>query len=329
MKDLLQRTQRFLADFQDTQAQPVLAEHRNLTVYLRERYAIYSATLFGKDWILALESEAWDVGTPSEYRQQLHILGDLLKTPVVLVLATASATLRNRLIRFNVPFIVPGTQVFLPLSFINLTERHACVSSATRKSLTPTAQVMVLYQILRGELHDLSSKDVATRLDCSGMMITKARAELESKGICKVKRVGKETRMFFDGGARAVWEKALPSLASPVAKRRWAQWDKPMALAKTAGMTALGQLTLISDDPVPTFALKQIHFQEMLEQGLVHGWPDQNGAHARVECWKYDPGLLSAETLVDPLSLYLSLRHDPNERVQGELESMMKAFKWR
>jgi hypothetical protein len=329
MKDLLQRTKTFLADFQDVQTTPVWMAISNLSVYLRERYALYRANLFGKEWILALESADWNAGTPGEYRQQVRILGDLTKTPVILVLATAVSTLRNRLVRFNVPFIVPGTQVFLPMSFINLTERHSLATVTPGKKLTPTAQVLILYQILRGELHALSSKDVAARLGYSGMMITKARAELEAKGICKAERAGKETRMFFDGDARAVWAKALPFLESPVAKRCWAQWDKPVTPAKMAGMTALSQRTLISDDNVPTFALKPRHFKEMLELGMIHGWPDENGAHACVECWKYDPGLLSDGPLVDPLSLYLSLRHDPDERVQGELESMMRAFVWR
>jgi len=329
MKDIRQETEQYLAGFQDSMTPLKMEQADSLPVYLRERYKLYRTRLFGKEWLLAMESGDWHAGTPDEYRQQISVLAETLHTPVVLVLAAASSSLRNRLVRLNLPFIVPGAQVFLPVSFVNMTERHPHGSARVGERLTPTAQVLVLYQVLRGELRELSFKDIAAKLGCSSMMITKARAELESRGICEVERVGKETRMVFHGGSQWIWEKARDSMVSPVAKKCWVQWDQPAASAKRAGMTALGQLTLISDDAVPTFALRRRQFQELLEQGGIRGCPDQHGADAHVECWSYAPGLLSDGPLVDPLSLYLSLRHDPDERVQGELATMMGALQWR
>jgi hypothetical protein len=48
-----------------------------------------------------------------------------------------------------------------------------------------------------------------------------------------------------------------------------------------------------------------------------------------VEQWRYAPALLSANReSVDPLSLYLSLRESPDERVQGALNEMQEALQW-
>ena len=135
--------------------------------------------------------------------------------------------------------------------------------------------------------------------------------------------------MRFPGGPRAIWKSALPSLASPVVKTRWVQWDAPTDDAKRAGLTALSDLTLISDDSTPTYAVYKATFTRLLESGQLRGWPDRNGAHAAIQCWSYDPGLLSDDPHVDALSLNLSLRGSHSERIKGELESLLETFPWR
>jgi hypothetical protein len=303
MNTLTEKTEKYLADFFEGPVRLQKVESVNLPLFLRERYSLWRTVLFDKSWLLAIEADDWNMGTPREYRQHLRILAD------------------NAI-------IVPGTQVFLPMAFINLKERYSPYGEPSAKRLTPTAQLLVLYQILIGQLHDLSSKQVAAKLGCSGMMITKARKELESRDICNVKRVGKEARILFPADTKTLWKKVLPSLASPVGKKHWVQWDQPLAEIQYAGMTALSQRSLISDDEILTFALKRQVFTDMLGRSQIRVWPDQHGAHARIECWSYDPSLLSDGPLVDPLSLYLSLRYDHDERVQGELATMMKELQW-
>jgi hypothetical protein len=329
MNDLLSITEQYLTNLQDDRVRLESVETGDLPLFLRKRYTLRKTALFGKVWLLAIEGPDWDAGTPKEYRQHLRLVGEAAGGTVVLVLGATTSTLRNRLVRMNIPFIVPGTQLFLPLASVNLTERYPSKGSNAEKLLTPTAQLLGLYQILRGELHNLSSKDIAATLGCSGMMITKARGELEARGICDVQRVGKEARVLFSRDTRSLWKRALDSMASPVAKKRWVQWDRPASEALKAGMTALSERTLMADNDVPTFALRRQVFTKLLEQGAMRGCPDRNGANALVECWTYDPCRLSDGPLVDPLSLYLSLRRDHDARVQGELESMLMELSWR
>jgi hypothetical protein len=42
-----------------------------------------------------------------------------------------------------------------------------------------------------------------------------------------------------------------------------------------------------------------------------------------MESWKYDPWLLANKDIVDPASLYLSLRQFADERIQKERESLL------
>ena len=329
MNKLIQKTERYLHKLTDT---PVIFKQEpgeRLPLVLRERYALRRISFLGREWVLAIEAEGWDGATPSEYREQARQLTQTLGKQVVLVLSALSGTTRNRLVQMNIPFMVPETQLFLPLALINLRETYPRQDAQAGKKLTPSAQVLVLHHILKGGLEGLSSKQIAGKLDYSEMAISKARAELQVNHLCETHRKGKELRLEFTLPAQSLWKQAEPLLRSPVAKTHWVQWDQPVAGAKRAGISALSERGLLADDEIPVFAIKKNDFQHLLERGAVHGSLNRDEANARVEAWYYDPTLLSDGSDVDPLSLYLSLRENPDERVQSELATMMEDFSWR
>jgi hypothetical protein len=47
-----------------------------------------------------------------------------------------------------------------------------------------------------------------------------------------------------------------------------------------------------------------------------------------IEIWKYDPELLARKGVVDPLSLYLSLKNIKDERVEMALDTLLEKFQW-
>jgi hypothetical protein len=47
-----------------------------------------------------------------------------------------------------------------------------------------------------------------------------------------------------------------------------------------------------------------------------------------VETWTYDPGALARDDVVDRLSLHLSLRHHPDERVAQAANELLEDFAW-
>lgn len=47
-----------------------------------------------------------------------------------------------------------------------------------------------------------------------------------------------------------------------------------------------------------------------------------------IEVWSYPPALFAENEIVDPLSLYLSLKGDTDERTQSALHEMMRKFGW-
>jgi len=299
-----------------------------LPLFLRERYRIFSTRLFGRKYLLALEKEDWETGSPGEYEKHVESLKQKLGEPVVLVLPLLPSYARNRMVQMGIPFIVPGSHTFIPNGLIDLRERFPQPASKRRETLSPAAQCTILYHLLRGSLAGIPLKNIAQKVHYSPMMMTKVKDELEAAEICKTVRSGRSMVLDFKAVGRSLWEQAESHLTSPVRKTRWVDWEKPHYPALLAGMSALSRRTMIADDRLPTYALPLTVFQDFLEKGTCSGCRDAENATARIEVWSYNPHLLGDDQIVDPLSLYLSLRYSADERVQQQLEQLIKGIKW-
>jgi hypothetical protein len=304
-------------------------EVAHLPLYLRHWYSFFSVELFGRPWSLAMEDEPCDIGSAGEYEKQAQTLLPGLKSPVVFVLPALPSNTRNRMVQKGIPFIVPGNQAFLPGALVDLREHFPKPRGKSRDSLSPTAQLTLLYHLEREPLTGLPLNSIAKKLHCSAMMLSKVKDELEEAEICEVERIGRSMALKFPAANRGLWDLAQARLSSPVKKTRWVRWMRePGYPALLSGISALSRRTMLADDRLPTYALGPRMLETSLEQGTMTGCPDAEQANVKIEVWSYEPKLLGDNEIVDPLSLYLSLRHDADERVQQQLERLMKAVPW-
>lgn len=299
-----------------------------LPLFLREHFDFKSIRLFGRHYVLAMEKENRDVGSPGEYENQVSVLRPQFTETVVLVVPRLPSFARNRMVRLGIPFIVPGSQTFLPAALIDLRERFTQPKPEKGKKLTPAAQCLVLYHLQRQSLENLSLLEIARKIGYSPIMLTKVKDELESAGMCRASRMGRSIVLEFATQGRSLWESVQPIFSSPVKKTLWVSWEQPVYPALVAGLTALSKNTLMADDRLPTYALLSATFQANLEHGIYHGCRGPEEANLRLESWSYNPLLLGGAKMVDPLSLFLSLRDFPDERVQQQLETLIDQISW-
>lgn len=300
-----------------------------LPLFLKDRYHFVRTRIFGARLLLAVEANDWEPGSAKEYHDQSDLLSSKLGRDVVLVLSRLPSYTRNRLVSAGVPFIVPGSQIFLPGTMIDLRERFTAGRPKSGEKLSATAQLLVLFQLQRGSIEGESLKELSVILGYSAMMISKVKDELEEAELCKVQRVSRSLTLKFPAEPRDLWQRAMPMLSSPVRKSRWVRWEQPDYPALTSGLTALSRRTMIEDDRLPTYAMQSKVVTQNLEIGTFSGCRDAHEATIKLEAWSYEPKLLADNNeTVDPLSLYLSLCDSADDRVQGELNRMMEELGW-
>lgn len=299
-----------------------------LPLFLRERFDFQSVRIFGRRYVLAMEKANRDAGSPGEYENQVSVMQPQFNEPVVLVVPQLPSYARNRIVRLGMPFIVPGSQTFLPTALIDLRERFTQPKPVKGKKLTPAAQCLVLFHLQRQSLENLPLREIAEKIGYSPIMLTKVKDELEAAEVCCALRVGRSIALEFTKKGRDLWECVQSILSSPVKKALWVSWDQPSYPALVAGLTALSQKTIMADDRLPTYALRSATLQANLEQGLYHVCQGPEDAKLRMESWSCNPLLFGDSKMVDPLSLFLSLREFHDERVQQQLETLIDNVPW-
>lgn len=298
----------------------------SLPLFLSERYQLQRTEIFGRMFLLALEKGA--SASAGEFEQHSNQLYHHLGEAAVLVLPALTQTARNRLVRRGVPFIVPGSQIFLPTAVMDLRARFPQPKPSAGKSLTPAAQCLLLYHLQCGSLEGVPLKQIAATIGYSPIMLTHVKDELEAAGLCQARRQGRAITLAFGKHGRELWDQARPLLSSPVQKQLPVHGQLPAGKMLFSGISALSRRTDLLEDRLPTYAMSAETFRTAQTQGLLQVGEDEIDATARVECWRYDPTLLTEGECVDPLSLYLSLSRSPDDRVQQQLQHLLEQIPW-
>ena len=160
------------------------------------------------------------------------------------------------------------------------------------------------------------------------MTLITVRIELESLELCKSIQQGRSTHMEFPAPMRELWGRAESHLLSPVKARHWVRFIRKDERNLHAGLTALASSSMVSDDELPTYAMKSSDYRAKLERGEIVRCLGPEDTQARVDYWDYDPRLLSDEPTVDRLSLYLSLRGTHDERIEKALTALLEGMPW-
>jgi len=279
------------------------------------------------DQILILADAEPDKAAPSaaDLKSIHHLLTDRFKCPVAFVYPAMDAYRRNRLIHLGLPFVVPGLQLFIP-PFVSLCEQFQRTVKSVK--LSAAAQVTVLFQLYRPQIEGSLLNQWAERLGYSAMTMTKVRDELAANNLCMREEGAKPRGLRFLHRNRALWETALPCLRSPVSRACWAKFQQPPPSLLPAGLTALSKRGLLEDDPLPTYSCYVNEWKRLNASQAIIKLDHEDEASARVECWRYDPGLLAEDAMVDRLSLFLSLADSPDERVRLAANSLLEGMPW-
>jgi DNA-binding MarR family transcriptional regulator len=282
--------------------------------------------LYGRHLYFAIEKTKPGELSAPKYASEAQLLKQRLSADVILIFDRLPSYLRNRFVKQGVPFIVPGTQMFLPTLMIDLREHFSKADIRVSEKLSPTSQVVVLYHLLKEPPRQEPLVQLAKRLGYSAMAMSKAQEELLAAKLCTVERAGRTTLLRFELRGRALWQKAEPLLATPVKRAYWVRWGQPRPRAVSAGVTALSQVSMLTDEQLPTYAMRDKDVVSALSKGKIVHCEGREEAEARMEAWKYDPWLLAESETADRCSLYLSLRNNADERIQKEIQFLIQGL---
>jgi DNA-binding transcriptional ArsR family regulator len=312
------------------------ADANKLPLYLHASYALHKAVLFNAEVILAYFKHPEDLST-LQVAKQLQVIKANLQKRTILIIENIPAYQRKRLIERGVNFIVPQKQMFLPELLIDLREQFQQPKTITKPTqLLPSAQVLLLFHLLNahchGNIENHTFKELAQKLDYTPMAVTNAAENLKALGLIEVKGE-KEKHIHFKYPRRELWQKALDEqlFINPVLQTRYAEEVPNAAEVLYTHTSALPAYTDMTPGYAPHYAMdKKLYYaQQKKPRGLATNVYEGSVV---IEVWKYNPRVLlgddQAGNTVDPLSLYLTLRENRDERIEMALEQIVEAQAW-
>lgn len=309
----------------------------NLPMYISQAYKLYDATLFNKNIVLVELNNEEDLSI-LQTDKHIQLLKKSWNKIVVLVLDNILSYNRKRLIEKRINFIVPGKQLFLPELLINLSENYTQPKSKYKSdTLMPSAQLLLLYHIIhrydKWQIENHAFNEIAKKLNYTPMAITNAVEDLKQHELIEV-HGDKEKYIRFNLERNELWNTAHEQkiVASPVLKTVYVDELPSNVTMLKANASALPEYTNLNPSKQNYFAIEKSTFYFLQKNnGLVNA-NAREGQYA-LEVWKYNPLTLieemhNDEDVVDPLSLYLSLQHNYDERVEMALEQIIEKYVW-
>lgn len=295
-----------------------------LPISLRETYSFYEATIDGTD-ILLMEVIR-KIPRIELIKKHIKRLSVLSSRKVVLYYREITRHRRKVYIVNRIPFIIENGQFYLP--FIGMDLKPTIAKAEKDSSVfTTAAQVAYLYFLYHKD-SVLSTGDYAKKLHVSDMTASRALSELHAKSLIVYETGGQtgRSKLYRRISDPEYLLRGKLLLKSPVNKTVYV--DKLPDNVCVAGMEALAAISAINPPGHRIRAISREGYKrQKIEMCEDPGIIDESDL-IEIQIWAYDPELFGNKEAVDTMSLYASLQDAHDERVEKELEMLMKGMKW-
>ena len=299
---------------------------KDLPVYLTARRSFFRMSCSGIEFILIKVRDDERFGVAALEKQATTIAGKY-GIPVAFGFANISKNQRDSLIGRNIPFISESGQMYLPFLGIALHDRFVSTKTINRQKMMPVTQALFLYLLYFGKNGSVLKKDAAEAISVTKTSITRASDQLEAMGLITQETHGKECHMMPNGEGRALFEKAKPFLIDPIQRVITTEVSDRYTSLLLSGESALAARTMLNAPRVPVKAVYKAEIDARQIQDIDIRWNTDLNV-IRLELWKYDPRLFGNDGIVDPVSLFMCLANNADERVEGAMEDYLEGYQW-
>jgi len=297
-------------------------ELSSIPFILTDLYTFYSVGILNQKLILFAHTQNDNI-VPGTINKHIEIIKQKVNIDVVFLCRQMSSYTRRDFIKYKIPFIVPGNQMYIPMLGLDLRE-HFRQNKTLSAELTPAAQALLLYFIKDSVDIPLTASRISEKLGYACMTVIRAITEITTKGLGKDYKDGKKRYIKFEQKGKYLWDYAFKYLKSPVKKEINLNNVPDGVTYYKAGLNALAKYSMIAAPRNKTLAVSKEDWLKLKNKVEVL----ENIGEYKLQIWAYSPALYATNGTVDELSLYLSLMDVEDERVEQSLKKMMENYKW-
>lgn len=296
----------------------------SLPFLLHDLYAFYKMRLLDNEFIIFTPKKSNNI-LPGVINKHYGLIKKSVHLEAFLLCEQVMSYTRRDLIKYQIPFVVPGAQMYLPMLGLDLRERFSKQKKKIEK-LSPAAQVVILYGIYNKNQNRHTPSELSRKLKYSKMTIGRAFDGILGLDLAVEKKEGKDRFLEFENDKSILWSKTLEYMDSPVKKEVFISAMPSGINYYKAGLTALSEYTMIAPPDIENIAIYKNDFSKIRE--IVVDPINSDAFKFKMQLWTYPPEFFAKNQVVDELSLSLTFKDLEDERIEKSLEIMMENIKW-
>lgn len=289
---------------------------RKLNTNILSGRKLYEA-FFNNEQLYILHESTDLKTTPAKYKQLTEQINAVTESPVAIWLESLKYYERKRFIEQGVYFIISDKYAFLPTLVANLKAKKETNLSM---KLSPVAQYILIFYLSQNNNDYFTISQLQYLLSYSYLAVSRGIIQLEELDLCHTDKGSHGTKTIsFLKDKKKLWEKANPYMTSPVKTVIYTN-EKPDNLF-ISGTDALAIYSSETVDKKNVFAVGNRSFD-------CKSYPQNSLGDYSLEIWKYPPFKDNSMLVVDRLSLYLSMRDNPDKKNRRDAANLLKKIRW-
>lgn len=316
MKNFLETTLRLKVDMRETE---YLKD--KLPLAFRGRYIFYLVETNGLSWLAVQPKSNVGLVMLRKDRVKIEMAAEL---NCAIFLDSTTYYIKEKLMEEGIPFVLKGKQVYLP--FIGF-----LLSNEYKREIAPVHLISYLTQRLilvaiYEKWDNITVSEAARRLDVTKMSVSRCYDEIEYLNVDILGMKGKSRVITVPVNIKKLWDGLQEILRNPIVARYELKED--IRLPQKAGITALCEYTLLSDNEFPTYAITKKEITELGIKKLERAhFGDEIGCVVLELGYFID---LEKKSRQDPLSVSLSFTEaeKQDERIQISIHEMLEEYVW-
>lgn len=255
---------------------------------------------------------------PKDFKKHSKALSESLDYPQIWYLKELHFNKVQRMIENELNFVIEDKQVHLPA--VNVSIKAVVNKTKISDQLSGLSINMLIREILKGDLTGKSKVEIAELFKTTKMSAGRGIEPLLANDLCEERKIGVSKKIQFKERSD-LWRYIKDKISSPVKETIFI--DKLPNALPLSGVSALSKQTMLADDEVFTYASDKRAFNKRFtntEPVL------EEFASAKVQLWDR-PAILQENGCINVIDTYLELKEVDDERVQIELEKLLKKYK--
>jgi len=309
---------------------------KRIPLYLRNKYNFYEIIILEQPCILLEIIE--ESPTINSLIKNIATIQKYIPKQVVIYFKRLSSYRRKSLIKNRMSFVDEQGQFFFTFFglFINNNSKNVndiLYSEINSKSylkkieFSPIIQLAYLF-FLYNEQASMTNIDFAKRFKTTDMNASRALKGLYNHNLIDYEIGGKTSRTkiynrVFNG---KYYMKGKDYLINPIKKIVYVREIPENSYI--AGLEALSKISMLNPPNHKVRAISSNNFTEQNIRVIINEDIIKDANLVQLEIWNYNPKYFVKNNTVDILSLYLTLKESKDERIEKEIQQLVRKESW-